>query len=80
MTIRRVPAISDIDVPHGGYCRLEDGRAYPQGEADGSGGISAGPATPRGYTPAGEALQLQTDGGIMTEAGYVQLRGGMIVA
>lgn len=76
VAIRRVPAVAGADAPHGAYCRLTRGKAYPQAEADGSGGISAGPSTVRGFTPKGEPLQIQTDGGVMTEAGFVVFRDG----
>jgi hypothetical protein len=79
MIVRRTPALAGADVPHGAYCRLEKGQAFPQLSADGTGGISAGPATPLGYTPAGAPVQIQTEGGVMTEAGWVELRGGRVV-
>lgn len=74
--VRRIPAIAAADVPHGGYCRLESGQAWPQDEIDGTGGISAGPATPLGYTPKGEPIQIQTHGHVMTEQGSVTLYEG----
>jgi hypothetical protein len=77
--VRRIPAVAAADVPHGGRCRLERGKAYPCEDLDGSGGISAGPSTVLGYTRKGPPLRIQTDGGVMTEAGYVQLRGGRLV-
>lgn len=78
--VQRIEAVAAANVPHGGRCRLKGGKAYPCGELDGSGGISAGPSTVLGYTPKGEPLQVQTHGGVMTEAGYVRLRGGRLVS
>lgn len=78
MTVRRIEAIAGADVAHGAYCRLTRGKAFPQADVDGSGGISAGPATPLGFTPKGQLVQLQTDGGVMTEAGWIELREGRV--
>lgn len=85
MTVRRIPAIAGADVPHGAYCRLERGKAFPAGEADGSGGICAGPHPISGFTPKGQPVQLQTDGGVMAlvtgsqNGRWARLRDGRIV-
>jgi hypothetical protein len=72
--VRRIPGMAVVDVPHGAWC-VERGDGWAPGPIGETGGVSAGPHSTRGYTPAGEALAIQTDGGVILADGAESLSG-----
>jgi hypothetical protein len=85
VTAWRIPTVAAVDTPHGAWCRKSGESWLPADPVEGPGGVSAGPYTRLGYTPAGQPMRIQVEGHVMMAAGdgqlgrSVELEGGRIV-